>query len=391
MKKKIAAIILLSMMIMGVVSAASINGEYKKNPIVIVKSNGKIIPIKTGVPALTYHGHGMVPISVLSQVGMVVKWDQKTFSVDIQPKPTAAPKTPNMKALLDKVGGSAVYKNANNKSYIEVDFTQLIDYETDWVNLDKMFSYLSNNAYADYITINYIQNGKIHGILTIDSKSYRDYIENKITDDKLDWILSGRLFEPVMSIKDIAKLTDRVGFVNVFDSSNTIIGFGSGFMIEGGYFITNHHVAIGGGGISVRLDGVLYDPHFWYYIVNEERDVYGVILSTSYDSNGRGTGSFPSKTLKYSIDMPEVGDKVFAIGSPNGFENTFSEGIVSGIRTFDGVQYIQHTADTESGSSGGVLLNEYGEAIGITTSGVPNTTQDFAVPMKYVAEELSKK
>ena len=63
-------------------------------------------------------------------------------------------------------------------------------------------------------------------------------------------------------------------------------------------------------------------------------------------------------------EQPQVGDKVFAIGSPRGLENTFSSGEVSQWRD----QYLmQISALIDHGSSGGALVNEYGEVVGITS------------------------
>lgn len=61
-----------------------------------------------------------------------------------------------------------------------------------------------------------------------------------------------------------------------------------------------------------------------------------------------------------------VGEKVYAIGSPKGLENTFSSGEISQIREDN---LLQINCPIDHGSSGGVLLNAYGEAIGITTGG----------------------
>ena len=61
-----------------------------------------------------------------------------------------------------------------------------------------------------------------------------------------------------------------------------------------------------------------------------------------------------------------VGEKVYTIGSPRGLENTFSSGEISQIRDDN---YIQISCPIDHGSSGGVLINAYGEAIGITTDG----------------------
>lgn len=71
---------------------------------------------------------------------------------------------------------------------------------------------------------------------------------------------------------------------------------------------------------------------------------------------------------------PQVGEKVFAIGSPKGLNNTFSSGEISRfMKEIEGG--IQTSASIDHGSSGGVLLNTHGEAIGIT-SGAWNGTAE---------------
>ena len=63
------------------------------------------------------------------------------------------------------------------------------------------------------------------------------------------------------------------------------------------------------------------------------------------------------------------GQKVVAIGSPLGFFNTVSDGIISGFRKIDNVDMIQFTAPISNGSSGGAVLNMQGEVVGIVTLG----------------------
>jgi len=191
-----------------------------------------------------------------------------------------------------------------------------------------------------------------------------------------------------LSAKEIAKLMDRVGTVVAYDNNKEPMGLGSGFVIDGGMFITNYHVIKDSRGIIVKLDGMFYDNKGWYAMLNENTDLFGTYLSTEYSNEGRPIGTMPTKTLPYNITIPEVGDKIYAIGSPQGLENTLSEGIVSGIRNDNGITLIQHTADTDLGSSGGVLINEYGEVIGVTSSGFEGTNLDFAIPIKYVIDEI---
>lgn len=70
------------MLVAGVVSG-SMNGDYKGNPIVKLKSNGTLVD--TGeVPAMIYDGRTMVPIAALRNLGAEVTWDPKTYSVDVK-------------------------------------------------------------------------------------------------------------------------------------------------------------------------------------------------------------------------------------------------------------------------------------------------------------------
>ena len=73
-------------------------------------------------------------------------------------------------------------------------------------------------------------------------------------------------------------------------------------------------------------------------------------------------------------DDLSVGDKVYAIGNPLGLElrGTFTDGIVSAVNRdvdVDGVTMtlIQTNAALNSGNSGGPLVNEYGQVVGVNT------------------------
>lgn len=85
----------------------------------------------------------------------------------------------------------------------------------------------------------------------------------------------------------------------------------------------------------------------------------------------------------------KVGEKVYAIGSPQSLENTLSEGIISGLRESDGVRYIQTTAPIAQGSSGGGLFDEDGRLIGITTFVIKGGGNlNFAVAIDEALEEF---
>jgi hypothetical protein len=73
-----------------------------------------------------------------------------------------------------------------------------------------------------------------------------------------------------------------------------------------------------------------------------------------------------------------------------GFEETVSTGIVSGTRILEnGLRVIQTTAPASPGSSGGPLLNNKGEAIGLLSrSAVQGQNLNFAIPINYVRGKL---
>jgi S1-C subfamily serine protease len=81
-----------------------------------------------------------------------------------------------------------------------------------------------------------------------------------------------------------------------------------------------------------------------------------------------------------------AGQKIYAIGSPRGLDNTISDGMVSNTsRLINGVSYIQISAAISHGSSGGALLNTYGQVIGVTTAGLDDAQNlNFAVPVNLL-------
>lgn len=89
-----------------------------------------------------------------------------------------------------------------------------------------------------------------------------------------------------------------------------------------------------------------------------------------------------------------VGERVFAVGAPEGLELTLSEGIVSRLERAEpltdgkpeSVKRIQTTAPISPGSSGGGLFDQQGNLIGITTSSVVGGQNlNFALPAGYAS------
>jgi hypothetical protein len=82
-----------------------------------------------------------------------------------------------------------------------------------------------------------------------------------------------------------------------------------------------------------------------------------------------------------------VGQRVYAIGAPEGLELTFTEGLISNLREFEGSRYIQTSAVIAQGSSGGGLFDADGRLIGITAFIVgEGQNLNFALPANWIIE-----
>jgi serine protease Do len=69
--------------------------------------------------------------------------------------------------------------------------------------------------------------------------------------------------------------------------------------------------------------------------------------------------------LKLNAGTPRIGSRVYVLGSPRGFDFSIGEGLISQIRTVEGVRYYQLSCPVSPGNSGGPIVNERGEAIGV--------------------------
>lgn len=151
----------------------------------------------------------------------------------------------------------------------------------------------------------------------------------------------------------------------VFTSDGYNMYQGSGFFInKDGLAVSNYHVfkgtGIGEEGIKLAGSDKVYKVV--EVIMSSENEDF--ILFRVDVSN---TDFIP--VAKYK---PSVGEKVYAIGSPRGLENTFSSGEVSQWRDKN---LMQISALIDHGSSGGALINEYGEVVGITSGSFADGSQ----------------
>lgn len=165
-----------------------------------------------------------------------------------------------------------------------------------------------------------------------------------------------------LNFEELALRASSVVMIAIHDRRGEIIGSGSGIMIgRQGYILTNDHVARGGNYYSVRIEN---DENMYR---TDEIIKYNSLLDLAVIRIDRTLQPLPV----YRGRNPLVrGQKVVAIGSPLGLFNSVSDGIISGFRRVKDVDMIQFTAPTSHGSSGGAVLNMYGEVIGVSTAGI---------------------
>ena len=167
---------------------------------------------------------------------------------------------------------------------------------------------------------------------------------------------------------------DSVVLVMSFDANSQPHAIGSGFFVgDGTLIVTNYHVIEGSSGVVIKQtsgDVVAIDTVAG---VDFGHDL--VILRSPSEG----------KPLKLATRTPEIGEDIIAIGNPKGLEGTLSKGIVSGLREEEGSSYYQITAPISPGSSGGPIINDKGEVLGVSTFFVKGGQNlNFAMPAAYV-------
>lgn len=143
-----------------------------------------------------------------------------------------------------------------------------------------------------------------------------------------------------------------VAFSNSFDKTGSDP---RSWKTTGTYFATNFHVVEGASTITLRKGARRFTARLDF----GDKAFDFAILHVS-------EGAIPPVETGNFSDI-QVGDRVYAIGSPLGLENSISEGIVSGKRTLNDAPLIQTTAPISRGNSGGGLFDKSGKLLGLTT------------------------
>ena len=168
------------------------------------------------------------------------------------------------------------------------------------------------------------------------------------------------------------------------DANGKTQGYGSGFFVRPGQIATNYHVIEGATRIYFKLVGK--ETTYWVEDIVATDPTHDLALLRVSSVN------IPVLSLANS-DSVQIGENVYVVGNPRGWEGTISDGIVSSIRGEGNNKWIQTTAPVSPGNSGGAVLNSRGEVIGVATlSYKADYAQNlnFAVPSNYLKALLSE-
>ena len=158
---------------------------------------------------------------------------------------------------------------------------------------------------------------------------------------------------------------------------------GSGLIVlSNGALLTAYHLVKDASEVQVRLkSGEVYDK-VELIAFDERRDIAALRIQAT------GLPVIPSSAAPAEA---HVGKRVYALSNPQGLPWTATDGILSAVRLADdvdgagnGYQLLQFTAPVSPGSSGGVLVDAQGRALGIIVASKSGQNLNFAVPLSSI-------
>ncbi len=195
----------------------------------------------------------------------------------------------------------------------------------------------------------------------------------------------------------VEKAYDAVMMIRNYKNQDTVQSTGSGFVYKTdskyAYLMTNHHVVEGASKITL--------------IRSDDEEIEGKVLGSD-EYLDLAVVRLDKKDIIDTIaigtsEKSKLGDTVFTIGSPLGYEyrGTVTDGILSGkdrevavslSSTNDWImKVLQTNAAVNPGNSGGPLLNAQGEVIGIISLKLVETEVEnmgFAIPIEYAMSHI---
>ncbi|HOS29513.1 MAG TPA: S1C family serine protease [Treponemataceae bacterium] len=265
---------------------------------------------------------------------------------------------------------SFLQKSIDDKDYVTASkyFSSLKSVESK--KIESYASWFSHDNYYDNVNVNVNDNDK-----EIKADEVTSQVE-QLSEVKVSDFLSGTV---TVWVDRGIKVEKGMGY------ADRVIG--SGFFIDDkGHFVTNYHV------IESEVDAS-YEGYSRVYVKlykdSATRIPAKVIgYDKALDLALLKTEAIPPYvfSLGSSADL-DVGDAIYAIGSPLGLENTITSGIVSAKDRylFSIAQVMQIDAAVNSGNSGGPIIDKNGNVKAVVFAGIMEYEGlNFAIPVEYL-------
>jgi S1-C subfamily serine protease len=182
---------------------------------------------------------------------------------------------------------------------------------------------------------------------------------------------------------DVARnVLPSVVLISTADRNGQPLAIGSGFFVGSGQIVTNLHVVAGAQRAIVKLKGT--DRQFVIdgSLGTDEAHDLAMIQVTAIER--------PSLAISSDSNL-QIGDQIYVAGNPEGLEGIFSQGIISAIRELPAGRIIQIAAPISPGSSGGPVLNQQGQVIGVAFATLRDGQNlNFALPSSHVRVLMQK-
>lgn len=232
-----------------------------------------------------------------------------------------------------------------------------------------------------------------------DGSNYESCIKDALQRSFLEFISSSKVRELIQINEledtkyDLLSLTAATLPASLSEALNASFtvkhkeGHGSGFAIsKEGHIITNYHVVANHEDELIVVDSNLKEYKAELLRFSPEKDLALLKIDRAFD---------------YSFTIQDkatynLGQDIYAIGTPRSLElgQSLTKGIISGKRENEGDFFIQIDASVNSGNSGGPLVNENGELIGVINAKVKGDSIEglgFAILADEIREALSIK
>ncbi len=179
------------------------------------------------------------------------------------------------------------------------------------------------------------------------------------------------------------------------------ISQGSGFVIKGGFVVTNAHVIIGNindyeNGINqINSIQACYETNISSipYLLTPIKIIPELDIAVLIFTGEKAKKVKYQDCLSFRIDNLKYGEQVYTIGNPLGVGLSVSQGVISSPnRDYGNKEFIQVDMAINHGNSGGALLDMNNNVIGMV-SATPSNREDgmaLCVPAKYIVQVLNK-